>query len=141
MKNYFITITLALLLGHSCRTVKERSEAEQRYESTEKRQSTVQWNHYDSTGLYWHFQSDSLFYYHPDRGLYGLGGWLTVGQERVQRNLWQLSDDSSGYHLAEQSVESYTSESVPYPNIWKYAVGVGFILIVLAMYRRWTTGR
>lgn len=64
MNRYIILIALVLLLGHSCHTVKECSEIQQRYEATEKRHFTVQWNHYDSTGRYWHFQSDSLFYYH-----------------------------------------------------------------------------
>lgn len=137
MKHYFITITLALLLGYSCRTVKERSETQQRYEATEQRQFTVQWNHYDSTGLYWHFQSDSLFYYHPDRGLYGWGGRLTVEEELVQRNLWQSHNDSVGYRLEQRSVESYTSEPSSYRSIWKYAVAIGLIFILVGLYERY----
>jgi len=130
MKNTsIILITAVSLLG--CRTVKDHSEAYQRYETIEKRQSTLQWNQYDSTGLYWHFQSDSPFYYHPQSGLYGWGGRLIVGEKRVQHRLWQLHDDSAGYRMDEQSNESYSSTSAAFSSGWRLRVITAAVILVL----------
>lgn len=129
MKNTsIILITAVSLLG--CRTVKDHSEAYQRYETIEKRQSTLQWNQYDSTGLYWHFQSDSPFYYHPQSGLYGWGGRLIVGEKRVQHRLWQLHD-SAGYRMDEQSNESYSSTSAAFSSGWRLRVITAAVILVL----------
>ncbi|ERJ57700.1 hypothetical protein M472_02865 [Sphingobacterium paucimobilis HER1398] len=43
------------------------------------RSESQEWQQYlqqDSTIRYWHFASDSIFYFHPDRGLWGQGGTL-----------------------------------------------------------------
>lgn len=131
MKKHLTLITLTLLLAQSCRTVKDHSNAYQRYETIEKRQSTLQWNQYDSTGLYWHFQSDSPFHYHPESGLYGWGGKLIVGEKRVQHKLWQLHDDSIGYRIDEQSNESYSSTPAAFLSGWRLRVITAAVILVL----------
>lgn len=137
----FITLISALLLLHSCRTIQERSEAVQRHLAIENKHSTIQWNHYDSTGRYWHFQSDSPFYYHPDNGLYGRGGLLLVEEHLLNNTLWQSHSDSVRYQLEERSEESYRSEAAPYRNVWWYAIGIGIILGLVGAYRCWAERR
>lgn len=77
---------LIVLSGYSCRMAKERSESVKRDAASETRQSFVTWYAADSAGRYWHFQSDSSLYYHPDYGLYGQGGWLSIREDEVRHN-------------------------------------------------------
>jgi len=85
MKKILIIIIALLSAGMSCRTAKERSTAAQAYHSGESELSAVLSRQYDSTDRYWFFESDSLFYYRPGGGLYGIGGLLTVAEGEVKQ--------------------------------------------------------
>lgn len=130
MKYMRLLMGLAVLLGFGCRTVKERGEAEQRRLIVEKQGSALQWSQHDSAGRYWHFQSDSAFYYHPDEGLYGSRGWLAVEEEQVRRNRGQKNDDNSTYHINEQSESSYTAVPAPKPKIGWWSLIFGVVLLL-----------
>lgn len=94
---------LALSLGHACRTVKNRAESNKREISLESQSSNWSWQHYDSAGRFWYYQSDSPFYYHPQQGLYGQQGFLAVAQRHVKHEQGQQNEQRLDYQQDEQS--------------------------------------
>ncbi|MDR2285097.1 MAG: hypothetical protein LBE37_17925 [Sphingobacterium sp.] len=78
------------------------------YTETQSRQVAMsQW--WDSTGRYWHFTTDSAFYYHPDSGLYAARGMLSMSESNLQVQRQELLLDS--IHTVTAQQESY--------NVWK----------------------
>ncbi|HMR19041.1 MAG TPA: hypothetical protein PKA53_07055 [Sphingobacterium sp.] len=137
MKKFFIPITLTLLLGYSCRLVKDHGTAQQRDFTSENTKSFLHEEDYDSTDLYWFFRTDSPFYYHPLYGLYGRGGLLSVAEGHVQHHISQQTEDSVIYHIAEESQTNYSSKQIsPRSYLWGLLfIGVVFGLVGLRAFR------
>ncbi len=138
MKYIDLWVCLMIVLsGYSCRMTKERSESVKRDAVSETQQSFISWQSVDSTGRYWHFQSDSLLYYHPDYGLYGQGGWLSIREDEVWHNGYRELDSNSGYHLKEQSERKQNRKFLSKRNIkWWAIMIVACVAILYGLKRR-----
>ncbi|HMR18252.1 MAG TPA: hypothetical protein PKA53_03035, partial [Sphingobacterium sp.] len=138
MKKFtYLFLLSALLIGQNCGTLRDRSEAAQRHVAMENKQTTSQWSFRDSADRHWYFRSDSPFYYHPDHGLYGRSGWLTIGQEQLRWYQGQERSDSRAYHQQEQSQVSYITHPLR-RAVWRYTVaGLLGALLLWGLYRWW----
>lgn len=126
MKYIFVSIAVAVCWMYTaCSTLKERSASHQSHITAGQAGSTLYQSHYDSAGRYWYFRSDSLFYYHPDSGLYAYRGALAVRDAMVSQDVTIWSEDSSRYDLEENSSSDSRREFSL--RIW------GIVGIVLAL--------
>ncbi len=92
MKNITL-VALITLLTLSCRTSKHRLE-EQKATQQIRVSESQEWQQYlarDSTKRYWHFASDSAFYFHPDSGLWAQGGWLYAEEQSARKSKLQFN--------------------------------------------------
>lgn len=129
MKYIYVSVAVAVgIIYGSCSTLKERSASHQRYITAGQAGSTLYQSHYDSAGRHWYFWSDSLFYYHPDSGLYAYRGALTARDTRVHQDVTIWSEDSSRYDVEEKSRSE--SKRKPPLSIW----GIVGFLFVLGMF-------
>lgn len=131
---HFITLIAALLLIYGCRTIRDRHTTMEHYTGYQSQQSAVYWSHYDSTARYWRFQSDSPFYYHPDAGLYGNGGWLSVSERQLRQGELRLVQDSAAYQRGASSQERTIAEGRSLPK-WLYAVGGLLVLLAIMLWK------
>lgn len=129
-KYNFIIILFTVLSNSSCRSNKESSYTQSRYETLVQGQTFQHWHHYDSTLRYWYYQSDSAFYFHPDSGLYASSGWLAVGEQSSKYNFGQVSRDSSFYLHSQQSAEQEKSVTKDRSRRWVYVLGIGIVLVL-----------
>lgn len=132
MKNTFITLLIMTLSLQGCRTIKDRSTASNRVQQHSAQSSTFEWNYSDSTGRYWHYRADSILFYHPDVGLYGQGGWLTVSERQVNQGELVILQDSSNYQSAEATLERVVSTNRRIPW-WDWTLAVTGICLLLGI--------
>ena len=137
MKNTFITLLIIILSLSGCRTIKDRSSASNRVQEHSSQSSTFEWMYSDSTGRHWHYHSDSILFYHPDVGLYGQGGWLTVSERQVSHGDLRLHQNSSNQQSEEATQERVvsTSKRIPWWG-WTLAVTTFSLLLGIGMARR-----
>lgn len=137
MKKILIIITALLSAGMSCRTAKERSTAAQAYHSGERELSAVLSRQYDSTGRYWFFESDSLFYYRPGGGLYGIGGLLTVAEGEVKQGQEEDITFRDRYSEDTFSKEDYTAKPVSRTKyLWALVIAALIVIIGVWLWKR-----
>ncbi|WP_164111711.1 MULTISPECIES: hypothetical protein [Sphingobacterium] len=108
MKNTTL-VTLLVLLTFSCRTSKHRLE-EQKAIKQVSRSEFQKWQYYlqqDSNWRYWHFASDSIFYFHPDSGLWAKSGWLYAEEQWVHKSEQQ----SNVSNRDSAAIEQYSSKT------------------------------
>lgn len=130
MKNITL-VTLIPLLIISCRTSKHRL-VEQKATQQIRLSASQEWQQYlqqDSTKRYWHFASDSAFYFHPDSGLWAQGGWLYAEEQSVHTRE-QQSGISHRDSLASQQHSSRTEQTSIRKN---QLPGYIYLLILLAV--------
>ena len=130
MKNTVITLSIIILSLLGCRSIKDRSTASNRLQQHSAQSTTLGWSFTDSVGRYWHYRADSILFYHPDVGLYGQGGWLTVSERQVNQGELVILQDSSNYQSAEATLERVisTNRRIPW---WGWGlVGVGVCLVL-----------
>ncbi|MDR2285219.1 MAG: hypothetical protein LBE37_18550 [Sphingobacterium sp.] len=113
-------IIIFTLLSFSCRTSKHHLEEQKAVQQVHVSEAQ-EWQQYlaqDSTKRYWHFASDSMFYFHPDSGLWAQGGWL-YAEELSARTREQQSGisyrDSVGSQQHSSSTEQTTTRKKQLP--------------------------
>ena len=129
---------LAVLCG--CKINKEKTEQQyferqQAYSNFQQRQ-LADFRIMDSIGRYWTFSTDSLFYYHPDSGLRGSRGELSLWEDKLHKQSWTLAVDSNRVESTDQ--EQYRIWKQYYRKVkdskWMMTVstllvlGIGFLL-------------
>ena len=129
MKNTFITLSIIMLSLQGCRTIKDRSSATNRMQQHSSQSSTFEWMYSDSTGHHWHYQSDSILFYHPDVGLYGHGGWLSVSESQIRQGEMRSVQDSVGAQSAVSTDKRTLSKRSNFP--WWLWVGAGMLVGLL----------
>lgn len=111
MKYIFIIFAL---ITFSCRMSKHRLEDQQARQQVRISESQ-EWQQYlqqDSTKRYWHFASDSVFYFHPDSGLWAQGGRLYAQEQSVQEKRL-LSNINHRDSATSQQYSSKTEQKTP----------------------------
>ncbi|MBL1411238.1 hypothetical protein [Sphingobacterium faecale] len=116
MKNITIILPISLLVistFSNCRTVKEKTSLQEsmiqhQYTGTQSRQATYS-HQWDSTGRRWFFSTDSVFYYHPDSGLYAKQGILSIRENNLNVQMQHAVVDST-------RIETTTEETL---SLWK----------------------
>ncbi|MBL1410386.1 hypothetical protein [Sphingobacterium faecale] len=127
----------------SCRTSKYRLE-EQIATRQVHRSESHEWQQYlqqDSTVRYWHFVSDSIFYFHPDTGLWALGGWLYAAEQSIHEKLLQSNishRDSTALqaHAALKEQKVVRKKQLP----WYVYLIVVLAVASLGIYYLWRKG-
>lgn len=84
MKTIIIRITLVPIFGiltlYSCSTSKRRYRQERSYEQLANTSEISRQQQYlikDANRRYWSIFTDSIFYFHPDSGLWARGGYMS----------------------------------------------------------------
>ncbi len=81
----FTFVIFLLTMIYSCSIAKRKLE--QRYVEQSATSSTSEaWRSFsqrDSSKRYWSVVTDSIFYYHPDSGLWASGGWLYAEEQTL----------------------------------------------------------
>ena len=134
MKPFIYFTWLLTMLG--CHIVRDRQTGRLYNQSADSKRSAMTWAVYDSAGYHWYFQSDSLLYYHPLKGLYSAGGRLSVTQEHMHRQEGRQSVDSTGYDRQERSD---TMVSTARPSLGQLSWNTllcGLVLVAVWLYFR-----
>src|SRR5690606_10303853 len=105
MKKTAITLSIIILSLLSCRTIKDSSTVANSVQQQSGHSSIVDWMYAASTGRYWHYRTDSLLFYHPDVGVYGVGGWLNVSESQVSQGEVMIKQDSFDFQRLEATAE------------------------------------
>lgn len=137
MKTRYVYLMMALLAVNACRTAKEQSTTAQAYHSGERELSAVLSRQYDSTDRYWFFESDSLFYYRPGGGLYGIGGLLTVAEGEVKQGQEKDITFRDRYTEDTFSKEEYTAKPVSRTKyLWSLVIAALIVIIGVWLWKR-----
>lgn len=132
MRATYLLILIVLLLGQACRTIKKQTQATQQELNLESETSYWLYQAYDSTAKRWQYQSDSPFYYHPDKGLYGYGGRLTMAESGLQLSQWQQHDSLALYRM-QQQVQAENSSEPPKRSRYNYWTMTVLLVLLLAL--------
>lgn len=132
-----LTITLLVTLFTACRTAKEKSihiGASKQHTEAETHSAIYFWEQQDSNSRYWHYTSDTFFYYHPDRGLYANRGNLSIEEFHLKNTSQQTKDSSSYHYERNQSLAGTYWNSIKRRwMIWT----LGFLAVVIFLIYRW----
>ncbi|MFD2553086.1 hypothetical protein [Sphingobacterium tabacisoli] len=138
----YITIIIISFVLIGCRinrkkqeTVKgQTKEQESLYLSLEK----SSWQREDSSLSYWRLRTDSIFFYHPEGGVWSKGGEILVADARTHQAKGSMSTDS-----VQQKTEIDATGEWNYNwsrNIKDGGIHVFFwiviVLVLLVIYRR-----
>lgn len=139
MKHISISIfVLIILLTLSCRISKHRLE-EKRATQEVFRSESQEWQQYlqqDSTVRYWYFGSDTVFYFHPDSGIWAQSGWLYAEEQSVHKSERQfhVSDrDSAALQQHSSTAEERTIIKSPFPRYVSLIVVLGIGSVVYCL--------
>lgn len=142
MKNITL-IALIPLLYLSCRMSKHRLEEQKAVQQIRVSESQEWQQHLarDNTKRYWHFASDSAFYFHPDSGLWAQGGWL-YAEEQSTHTRRQQSGISHRDSAAIKQHSSRTEQTTIRKNQLPWYIYVIALLGIgsLRIYYLWRKG-
>ena len=128
----FTFFTTCIIL--SCRTTKEKSELLRMNTKAQSVSSTntswMQLNRQDSTHSYWHYISDSTFFFHPDSGLWSHSGELIYMSRGVNKREESGADYSLQNLKREASKVEAEVRSVRTKNYRSIGIVVLSIIVV-----------
>lgn len=134
MKNITLVPILGIFTIISCRTSKHRLE-EQKASQQIRLSASQEWQQYlqqDSTKRYWHFASDSAFYFHPDSGLWAQRGWLyakeqSASKSKLQSNVSHRDSLSNQQHSSRTEQTTIRKNQLPWYIYVIALLGIGSI--------------
>lgn len=131
---------LHLILCYGCKVNKEKSElrhtARQSQSRLETSTSWGQFNSLDSSYRYWHYTGDSVFFFHPDLGLWSRSGQIAYGEQRaLKRQTTSVDHSYDSIGTENNKTESLTSSKKDsYPlSVWSWLLVI--IPMALLIYR------
>lgn len=139
MKSINIIFTTSVIIFtvftvSSCRTFKRQAEQHESYTQRQYANQQVREMHsfrfMDSVGSYWHFSTDSVFYYHPDSGLRARQGQLSRWDNRLHQQEWYSATDSNRSLVTAQEQYSSWKVYLRKVNDSKWSVLIGFLLFL-----------
>lgn len=137
MRCLYLIVGLVLFVSHACRSIKKSAEAAQMELSMQSELSDKAWSFYDSAASYWYYQSDSPFYYHPDKGLYGQSGRLAASGKQVQHEQRQQKQQHTAYELHAQQEEKHSWQPAIRSKLVYGAIGIVLLLILRQLWQRY----
>lgn len=137
--------SMIILIFGTCRSFRESritsySAADRQYRR-EEQHHTLLFRQQDSATHSWHFRTDSLFYFHPDSGLYGWSGSLRVAGGRKRDFSCMQTADS--VYMQFQAAESTWMGMIKKTSRWHvgFVVWGGLLFFILVVWarsvRRW----
>lgn len=137
MKNALIIIIIITLT--SCRSYQEKMRLEQGSSTLSEGGKIVrygfQFTEKDSQHRVWYFSTDSILSFHPDYGLFSVGGNLAINENRVGLQEMQVNIDS----LEEQRNETATRAEEEQSRIWYrtpwWIWGTGVLCVIAVVWR------
>ncbi|WP_164111670.1 MULTISPECIES: hypothetical protein [Sphingobacterium] len=143
MKNSTIFSLLPLTIIIACRTSKHRLAHQQTTQQAGISESR-EWLYriqQDSTKRYWHFASDSVFYFHPEKGLWAWGGWLYTEEQsahkrEVQAHVSKRDSTASQQHASKMEQKTTRTHQLPGYIYWIALLGAAFV----GYYYSWRKG-
>lgn len=126
MKPQQLIILIALLLLLGCRTIKDRTNTFSHIQHQQVQSTAFESFYTDSIGRHWHFQTDSIFYFHPQQGLVGQGGGLSVWESQLYQSRVEMQRDSVGHH---ESLSNYSRKFFNRPPVWDW-LWIGVLLLI-----------
>lgn len=137
MKTFIILITLFYFC--SCHSLKEQVKQENLYTTDIYAREVKGWQQQilkDTAHRYWSFFTDSTFYFHPDSGLWGNGGYMHFEDRLLSNKYHYIGASLRDSNLS--TVEHIEIDKISYPKKsieWQYlvvillfVVGIGWLL-------------
>ncbi|MFD2556574.1 hypothetical protein [Sphingobacterium tabacisoli] len=128
-----LSILLCIIL--SCRTAKEKSELlrmNTKAQSVSRTNTSwMQLNRQDSTYRYWHYTGDSIFFFHPDRGLWSRSGQFTYIEQKssdAKDEKMVFQQDSLRTVKAESQLDTYYRSESHFLKQWPWILLLGVLV-------------